>query len=136
MNHHEKFFTSLLFFNIIEVEIIKDIQEVEVKKFNLLAIFTVLRRLQILYLISDVYHLHGFVFAPRTANEAFYDTIRAFELSEKYQVPVIIFTDQFLKCNFFHGLHGRAIPVATGIKMNTNEQIVKCEIAASKTGFW
>ena len=37
-----------------------------------------------------------FVFAPRTVNEAFYNTIRAFELSEKYQVPAIILMDQFL----------------------------------------
>lgn len=37
-----------------------------------------------------------FVFAPRSVNEAFYDTIRAFELSDKYQVPAIILTDQFL----------------------------------------
>jgi len=26
-------------------------------------------------------------------------------------------TPHFLKCNFFHGLHGRALPVATGAKM-------------------
>jgi 2-oxoglutarate/2-oxoacid ferredoxin oxidoreductase subunit beta len=26
-------------------------------------------------------------------------------------------TPHFLKCNFFHGLHGRAIPVATGAKL-------------------
>jgi len=37
-----------------------------------------------------------FVFAPRSVNEAFYTMIRAFELSEKYQVPAIILTDQFL----------------------------------------
>jgi 2-oxoglutarate ferredoxin oxidoreductase subunit beta len=26
-------------------------------------------------------------------------------------------TPHFLKCNFFHGLHGRALPVATGVKI-------------------
>jgi len=37
-----------------------------------------------------------FVFAPRSVDEAFYATHRAFELSEKYQVPAIILTDQLL----------------------------------------
>lgn len=42
-----------------------------------------------------------FVFAPRSVSEAFHDTIRAFELSEKYQVPAIILTDQFLNDSVF-----------------------------------
>jgi len=42
-----------------------------------------------------------FVFAPRTVNESFYNTIRAFELSEKYQVPAIILTDQFLNDSIY-----------------------------------
>jgi len=42
-----------------------------------------------------------FVFAPRSVDEAFYATIRAFELSEKFQVPAIILTDQFLSDSVF-----------------------------------
>ncbi len=39
--------------------------------------------------------------APGTAREAFYDTVRAFDLAEKYQVPVVILTDQFLADSYF-----------------------------------
>ncbi|BCV22067.1 2-oxoacid:acceptor oxidoreductase subunit alpha [Moorella sp. Hama-1] len=37
-----------------------------------------------------------FVLAPRTIPEAFYLTIRAFNLAEKFQVPAVILTDQHL----------------------------------------
>ena len=36
------------------------------------------------------------VFAPGTIEEAFYLTVRAFNLAEKYQIPVFILTDQHL----------------------------------------
>jgi 2-oxoglutarate ferredoxin oxidoreductase subunit alpha len=36
------------------------------------------------------------VFSPGTAEEAFYLTVKAFNLAEKYQIPVIILTDQYL----------------------------------------
>lgn len=36
------------------------------------------------------------VFAPGTVEEAFYLTVRAFNLAEKYQIPVLIMTDQHL----------------------------------------
>lgn len=36
------------------------------------------------------------VFAPGTAEEAFYLTVKAFNLAEKYQIPVLIMTDQHL----------------------------------------
>ena len=36
------------------------------------------------------------VIAPRTQEEAFYQTVRAFNLAEKYQIPVILLSDQFL----------------------------------------
>ncbi len=36
------------------------------------------------------------VLAPRDAENAFYKTVRAFNLADKYQVPVIILSDQFL----------------------------------------
>jgi 2-oxoglutarate ferredoxin oxidoreductase subunit alpha len=41
------------------------------------------------------------VLAPRTAREAFYTTIKAFDLAEKYQVPVVILTDQYLADSYF-----------------------------------
>ncbi len=37
-----------------------------------------------------------FVFAPGTAEEAFYTTNRAFELAAKFQVPAIVLSDQLL----------------------------------------
>ncbi len=37
-----------------------------------------------------------YVTAPRDQRDAFYKTIRAFELSEKYQIPAIILSDQYL----------------------------------------
>ncbi|MEN8261965.1 MAG: 2-oxoacid:acceptor oxidoreductase subunit alpha [Nitrospirota bacterium] len=47
-----------------------------------------------------LYTAHGefprIIFAPGTPEQAFYLTNRAFELTEKYQVPVIIITDQYL----------------------------------------
>ncbi|MCD4714124.1 MAG: 2-oxoacid:acceptor oxidoreductase subunit alpha [Clostridiales bacterium] len=36
------------------------------------------------------------VMAPRTVSDAYYSTFRAFNLAEKYQVPVIILSDQLL----------------------------------------
>lgn len=33
-------------------------------------------------------------------------------------------TPHFMKCNFFHGLHGRALPVATGAKLANHELTV------------
>lgn len=47
-----------------------------------------------------LYTAHGefprVIFAPGTPEQAFYLTNRAFDLAEKYQVPVIILTDQYL----------------------------------------
>ncbi len=42
-----------------------------------------------------------FVFAPRNVEDAFFLTIQAFALAEKYQVPAIILTDQFLNDSVF-----------------------------------
>jgi 2-oxoglutarate/2-oxoacid ferredoxin oxidoreductase subunit alpha len=42
-----------------------------------------------------------FVFAPGTAEEAFYTTNRAFELAAKFQVPAIVLSDQFLSDSFW-----------------------------------
>lgn len=47
-----------------------------------------------------LYSAHGefprIIFAPGTPEQAFHLTNRAFEMTEKYQVPVIILTDQYL----------------------------------------
>ncbi|MBW1867179.1 MAG: 2-oxoacid:acceptor oxidoreductase subunit alpha, partial [Deltaproteobacteria bacterium] len=42
-----------------------------------------------------------FVFAPGTPEEAFDVTVRAFHLSEKYQVPAIILSDKYLADSIF-----------------------------------
>ena len=41
------------------------------------------------------------IFSPGTAQEAFYQTIKAFEIADKYQVPVVVLTDQFLADSYF-----------------------------------
>jgi 2-oxoglutarate ferredoxin oxidoreductase subunit alpha len=41
------------------------------------------------------------IFAPGTAREAFYTTIKAFDIAEKYQIPVVLLTDQFLADSYF-----------------------------------
>jgi len=44
-----------------------------------------------------IYNTHGeipkVILAPSTAEEAFYDTVEAFNIAEEYQVPVILLTD-------------------------------------------
>ncbi len=51
-------------------------------------------------LLFAVHAGHGefprYVVAPRTAEEAFYLTAKAFDLAEKYQIPALILTDQYL----------------------------------------
>jgi 2-oxoglutarate ferredoxin oxidoreductase subunit alpha len=42
-----------------------------------------------------------FIFAPATPGEAFSMTVKAFDLSEKYQVPAVILTDEFLADCYF-----------------------------------
>ena len=41
------------------------------------------------------------ILAPGTPRDAFYLTIKAFHLADKYQVPVIILTDQYLAESYF-----------------------------------
>ena len=41
------------------------------------------------------------ILAPGTAREAFYLTIKAFHLAYRYQVPVLLLTDQYLADSFF-----------------------------------
>lgn len=40
------------------------------------------------------------VLAPRTIEDAFYITVKAFNLAEKYQIPVVILTDQHLASSY------------------------------------
>jgi 2-oxoglutarate ferredoxin oxidoreductase subunit alpha len=40
------------------------------------------------------------VLAPRTIEDAFYTTVKAFNLAEKYQIPVVILTDQHLASSY------------------------------------
>jgi len=51
-------------------------------------------------LLFAVHAGHGefprYVCAPRDPREAFYLTVKAFQLAEKYQVPAIVLTDQYL----------------------------------------
>ncbi|MDH7499296.1 MAG: 2-oxoacid:acceptor oxidoreductase subunit alpha, partial [candidate division NC10 bacterium] len=42
------------------------------------------------------------LFAPGTLQDAFYLTQRAFNLSDQYQVPVLVLTDQFLMDSFYN----------------------------------
>jgi len=42
-----------------------------------------------------------FIFAPATPGEAFSLTVKAFNLAEKYQVPAVILTDEFLADCYF-----------------------------------
>ncbi len=52
---------------------------------------------------AAIYGTHGeipkIVIAPSTTEEAFYDTIEAFNLADKYQCPVIILTDLVMGLN-------------------------------------
>jgi 2-oxoglutarate ferredoxin oxidoreductase subunit alpha len=41
------------------------------------------------------------ILAPGTARQAFDTTIKAFDLAEKYQIPVVVLTDQFLADSYF-----------------------------------
>ncbi|MEF9475485.1 MAG: 2-oxoacid:acceptor oxidoreductase subunit alpha, partial [Candidatus Mariimomonas ferrooxydans] len=51
-------------------------------------------------LLFTLYAAHGefprVILAPGTPEQAFYLTNRAFDIAEKYQIPVVIITDQYL----------------------------------------
>lgn len=51
-----------------------------------------------------------FVFAPRSVNQAFDTMIRAFHLSEKYQVPAIILTDQYFNDSLWMTTREMTVP--------------------------
>jgi 2-oxoglutarate ferredoxin oxidoreductase subunit alpha len=56
-----------------------------------------------------LYSGHGefprILFAPGTLEQAFYLTARAFNLADKYQVPVFVLTDQYLVDSYYNILH-------------------------------
>lgn len=41
------------------------------------------------------------VFAPSTAEDAFWLTIKAFNIADKYQIPVVLMTDHYLATSYF-----------------------------------
>jgi 2-oxoglutarate ferredoxin oxidoreductase subunit alpha len=51
-----------------------------------------------------------FVFAPGSVNQAYDTMIRAFHLSEKYQVPTIILTDQYFNDSLWMTTRKMAVP--------------------------
>ena len=57
-------------------------------------------------LLFALYSGHGefprIIFAPGTIEDAFYLTQKAFNLADKYQVPVIILTDQYLLDSYYN----------------------------------
>lgn len=63
------------------------------------------------------------VFAPSTAENAFWLTIKAFNIAEKYQVPVIIMTDHYLASSYFtiDKFDCSAISIDRGLPLNPDE---------------
>jgi 2-oxoglutarate ferredoxin oxidoreductase subunit alpha len=56
-------------------------------------------------LLFSIYTGHGefarAVLAPGNAEEAFFDTVRAFNLAERYQIPVILLSEQYLADSYY-----------------------------------
>ncbi len=69
-------------------------------------------------LLFALYAGHGefprIILAPGTMQDAFYLTQKAFNLADKYQVPVIILTDQYLLDSY----HNTPLPDLSGIEIN------------------
>jgi 2-oxoglutarate/2-oxoacid ferredoxin oxidoreductase subunit alpha len=63
------------------------------------------------------------IFAPSTAENAFWLTIKAFNTAEKYQVPVIIMTDHYLATSYFtvDKFDTSAIFIDRGLPLNEDE---------------
>jgi len=78
-------------------------------------------------LLFAVHAGHGefprYVVAPRTAEEAFYLTAKAFDLAEKYQVPALILTDQYLIDSFSSCAPLEAARVAARSYLLTPEEL-------------
>lgn len=69
-----------------------------------------------------VYGAHGdaprIVIAPGTIEECFYLTVRAFDLAERYQSPVILLSDQFLA----QSTQSIPFPVVEGLKVGERKR--------------
>ncbi len=63
------------------------------------------------------------IFAPSTAENAFWLTIKAFNAAEKYQVPVILLTDHYLATSYFtvDKFDTSAIFIDRGLPLNEEE---------------
>ena len=63
------------------------------------------------------------IFAPSTAENAFWLTIKAFNTAEKYQVPVILLTDHYLATSYFtvDKFDTSAIVIDRGLPLNEDE---------------
>ncbi|MBN1374851.1 MAG: 2-oxoacid:acceptor oxidoreductase subunit alpha [Dehalococcoidia bacterium] len=63
------------------------------------------------------------VLAPSTAESAFWLTIKAFNIAEKYQLPVILMTDHYLATSYFtvDKFDTAAIYIDRGLPLNENE---------------
>ncbi len=64
-----------------------------------------------------------FVFAPRSVNQAYDTMIRAFHLSEKYQVPAIILTDQYFNDSLWMTTRKMAVPKKIERFVTTDEDM-------------
>lgn len=83
-------------------------------------------------IFAMIYGTHGevpkVVMAPSTVEEAFYDTIEAFNIAEEYQVPVILLTDLALSLGkqTVEPLQYDKIQIRRG-KFNINEELPPAE---------
>ncbi|TKJ42924.1 2-oxoacid:ferredoxin oxidoreductase subunit alpha [Candidatus Aerophobetes bacterium Ae_b3b] len=67
------------------------------------------------------------IFAPATAEDAFWSVVKAFNLAEKYQVPVIIMSDQHLADSYStcHKFDLRKVKIERGIISDTELTKIK-----------
>lgn len=63
------------------------------------------------------------VLAPRTIEDAFFTTVRAFNLAEKYQIPVVILTDQYLASSYqtIEKFNLSEVKIDRGLLLSTQE---------------
>lgn len=86
-------------------------------------------------LMAMIYGTHGeipkVVMAPSTVQEAFYDTIEAFNIAEEYQVPVILLTDLQLSLGkqSVESLDYKNIEIRRG-KLDINQEIPASDVKA------
>ncbi len=67
------------------------------------------------------------IFAPATAEDAFWSVVKAFNLAEKYQVPVIIMSDQHLADSYLtcHKFDLRKVKIERGIISHAELEKIK-----------